>query len=248
MRFTDSYTAVFQSKKKILVVLAHPDDMEIICGGTVARLVKDGKEVRTVVTTDGQRGMHETDTYSNEEFAKIRIASQREAGKILGLSDTNIVNLGIPDGQLDTTFENIGKVVWHIRDFKPDIIITHKPVEIINWFSRDTGWVNHRDHRNTAEITLDAAYPYSSDHGFFRDQIKAGLTSHQVSEFLFSDSYLDTNAIGIDVSNFLEVKRNALNCHMAGGVLSEEEVLGFIEELERDGGHFEVLGHVKLNP
>ncbi len=242
----DSFDQVFSNKNRVLIVLAHPDDMEIICGGTVARLIKNGKQVRSVITTDGQRGMHQSDQYSNEEFAKIRLNSQIAAGLELGITKDNIFNLGFPDGQVENTFENIGKVVWHFRDFKPDIVITHKPVEVINWYDKQTGWVNHRDHRMTAELTLDAAYPYSNDHGFYREQLEAGLTGHSVSEFLFSDSYTEENAVGFDVSEFLETKHKALKHHMDGGVLSAEEVEGFMEEIAQDNGNFEVLGWVKL--
>lgn len=242
----DTYSEIFKAKNSILVVLAHPDDMEIICGGTVARLIKDKKNVRTVITTDGQRGMHESDEFTNVDFAKVRLQSQIDAGLELGLKKENIFNLNLPDGQVETTFENIGKIVWHIRDFKPDIIITHKPSEMINWFSKKLGWVNHRDHRKTAELVLDAAYPYSIDHGFYREQLEQGLTSHEVAEFLFSDSYLDSNAVGFEISEFLDAKRRALEHHMKGGVLSEENVSNFMEEVQRDGGNFEVMGYVKL--
>lgn len=242
----DSYTKIFEAKQRVLVVLAHPDDAEIICGGVMARLVSDGKKVRAVVTTDGQRGMHDNTDYSNEEFAKIRMHSQKKAGIELGLDEKDIYNLQIPDGQVENTFENIGKIAFHIREFRPDIIITHRPNEMINWFSKELGWVNHRDHRMTAEITLDAAYPYANDNGFYRDQIELGLKGHSVSEFLFSDSYMHDDAIGIDVSDFLGQKRKALEHHMDGGVLSAEEIDGFMQEVQRDGGNYEVLGYVKL--
>ncbi|PJE66524.1 hypothetical protein COU93_03895, partial [Candidatus Shapirobacteria bacterium CG10_big_fil_rev_8_21_14_0_10_36_6] len=53
---TDSYQKIFANKKKIMVVTAHPDDLEIMCGGLVARLVADGKIVRSVKVTTGDMG------------------------------------------------------------------------------------------------------------------------------------------------------------------------------------------------
>lgn len=241
----DSYQEIFGNKNRVIVFLGHPDDMEIICGGLVARLIADGKQVRTVMATNGDKGMHEGN-YSTEEFRKIRLESQKEAGKELGLKDSEIFNLEFPDGQTENTYENIGKIVYHLREFQPDIVITQNPFEIINDFDEETRWINHRDHRILSQMVLDATYPYCRDNGFFPEQIKAGLKPCYVGEFLFSDCYTRYNPIGFEVSDFLDKKRAALKHHMNGGVLSAEEVDGFMEEIQRDGGNFEVLGYMKI--
>jgi LmbE family N-acetylglucosaminyl deacetylase len=173
----DSYNKIFNNKSRILVVLAHPDDAEIICGGTIARLIADGKQVRTVIATNGDKGMHEDISYTLEQFKEIRLSSQKHAGHELGLNDNDIVNLGVSDGQIENTYENIGKIVCQLREFQPELIITHNPTDIINEFSKEICWVNHRDHRITAQLTVDAAYPYCRDVGFFPEQIKVGLKS-----------------------------------------------------------------------
>lgn len=242
----DSYEKLFDDKQRVMIVLAHPDDMEIVCGGTAARLSADGKEVLSVVTTDGQKGMHDSDQYTLEQFAQIRKISQINAGIELGLKKDNIINLGIRDGEVEASIENIEKVVRKIREFKPDIIITHNPTEIVNRFDEETSWINHRDHRHTGEITFDAAYPYCRDRGFFPDHFESGLSSHEVSQFLISDSYMDKNAVSFDISKFIETKRSALKCHMDGGVLSHEEVNGFIEENRRGDKYFEILGYLSF--
>jgi len=242
----DSYSEIFEDKERILVVLAHPDDMEIICGGTVARLIKDGKKVRTVIGTNGNKGMHEGN-YSTEEFRKIRLESQKKAGMKLGLKEEDIVNLDVPDGEFEASLENIGKIVYHLREFQPQIVITHNPFELINDFSEDCNWINHRDHRNLANSVFDATYPYCRDNGFFPEQVAKGLKPCYVSEFLMSDSYMRNNPIGFEVSNSLEEKQAALMEHRAGNVLSQEEVDGFMEEIQRDGGNFEIMGYKKIN-
>ena len=167
MKITDSFNTVFGDKNRVLVVMAHPDDNEIICGGIVARLLAEGKKVRLVVMTNGGKGFQDRTDVTEQEFAKIRVNEQLSAGKELGLSEGDNFNLDVPDGELENTMENIGKVAFHIRQFKPDIIITQNPFDVINTFSNETHWVNHRDHRSTASIVLDAAYPYSRDRGFF---------------------------------------------------------------------------------
>jgi len=228
MEIKDSFNEIFGDKERVLVVLGHPDDNEIICGGTVARLLASGKQVRLVVMTTGGKGFQDRTDVTEEEFAQIRREEQLLAGEQLGLIRENNFNLGIPDGELETTVENIGKVVYHLRDFKPQIVITQNPFDVINTFSKEVHWVNHRDHRHTASIVLDAVYPYSRDRGFFPEHFsKHNLTTHTVSELLFSDSYSYPNVLYFEITDYFEKKRAALLCHKNafGPETVEEEFL-----------------------
>lgn len=149
-----------ESVIRVLIILGHPDDMEINCGGLIARLIDEGEKVRLVVTTNGGKGTKDKDI-AGKEFATTRVAEQLKAGEILGIPRKENFNLEIPDGELEANLKTIEKIVWHIRQFKPDIVITHNPEDtIIKFFNKST-WINHRDHRNTALATLDAVYPYS---------------------------------------------------------------------------------------
>jgi len=56
MEIKDSFNDIFGAKNRVMVVVAHPDDNEIICGGIVARLIAEGKQVRLVVMTTGGKG------------------------------------------------------------------------------------------------------------------------------------------------------------------------------------------------
>lgn len=238
----DSFEEIFGNLNKVLVVLAHPDDNEIICGGTVARLIEAGKKVRVLVMTNGGKGMRGRTDVNEQDFAVLRVEEQKKAGRELGLKDEEMFNLGIPDGELEKTIANIGKVVFHIREFKPEIIITHNPDEHINTFSPEVHWVNHRDHRHTASIVLDAAYPYSRDTAFFPEQLKNGLTPHSVGKFLLSDFYTHPDVLAFEVSSVLEKRKKALEQHVNG--LSREETDSMMEEIKMDGGNFERLRFV----
>lgn len=244
MKVNDSFNKIFKNKKRALVVMAHPDDNEIICGGVVARLIGEGKKVRLVVLTNGGKGTQGRTDITEKQFAKIRLVEQKKAGRELGIPEEENFNLNIPDGELETTVANIGKVVFHIRQFKPDIVITHNPEEIINTFSKDTRWVNHRDHRHTAIIVVDAAYPYSRDTAFFPEQLKNGLTPHKVSEFLFSDSYTHVERLYFEVTKYLESRRKAFEQYKSS--LSKKEIDGLMEEIKKDNGSFEVLRYVNI--
>ncbi|KKU11252.1 MAG: hypothetical protein UX15_C0012G0009 [Parcubacteria group bacterium GW2011_GWA1_45_7] len=97
----DSFEEIFRDVKRVLVVMAHPDDMELICGGTVARLIATGRKVRSVVMTNGGKGMQNRIDVTENDFGKIRVGEQMAAGKVLG----------IPDDE-NFTIETIGMRAW----------------------------------------------------------------------------------------------------------------------------------------
>lgn len=237
----DSFNKILGNKQKVMVVMAHPDDAEIVCGGTMARLVAEGKKVRLVVTTDGAKGVGDK-KLNLDEFKKQRLADQIKGGITLGLSEDEIFNLGLPDGEIENTIENIGKIAYHIREFKPDIIVTHNPEDVlIPVYGKNTGWVNHRDHLITGLLTCFAAYPYARDRAFFPKQIEKGLTGHAVKEMLFADSYKREEAISFDIGKFLDQKKKAIQAHFLPDDADE-----YLEENKAKDGYFEVLGYYKI--
>jgi LmbE family N-acetylglucosaminyl deacetylase len=247
MVIKDAFPEIFSNKNKILVVLGHPDDNEIICGGIVARLIDEGKKVRSVAMTNGGKGFQDRTDINEKEFSEIRKTEQMKAGKELGLTEKDIFNLDIPDGEMENSVENIGKVVFHIRQFKPDIIITQNPFDPINTFNSNIHWVNHRDHRHTALITIDAAYPYSRDRGFFPEHFKRyNLEPHTVSELLFSDSYAYPDVSYFNITKYINKKRNALLSHknaFTSDTVEEE----FIEETKLEPGkNYERLKYMTI--
>ncbi len=96
----------------VLVFAAHPDDAELSMGGTIAKLTKDSYKVGIVDLTKGELG-----TRGNE---KTRQTEAAKADKILNVSVRR--NLGIPDGDIQRTKENLMLVIREIRKFKPKII------------------------------------------------------------------------------------------------------------------------------
>lgn len=234
MKIQDSYSSIFKDKNNILVIMAHPDDNEIICGGIVARLIKDGKNVRLIVTTNGGKGFQNRTDTNEIEFAKVRFQEQLAAGLELGIPESQNFNLDIPDGEMENNLTNIEKIARHIREFKPDIVITHNPDDTINYFSEEIKWVNHRDHRQTAMTALDASYPYSRDRGYFPHHFSDhNLEPHSVSAFLFSDHYMNPKVSYFDVTDFRKQKESALLKHKNA---LGEEIEGFMEEGVMDDG------------
>lgn len=209
----DDYLKVFGNKKRVMVVFAHPDDAEIMCGGTIARLTNDNKRVRVVKITSGDKGSRGT-KISSQELLNTREKEDQKSMKILGIKEEDNIYLHIPDGEIEDSLEIIGKLAEQIRIFKPEIIITHNPESVIIRHPSGERWVNHRDHRATGQSVIDAAYPYSRDVLFYPehfDNPEAG--PHLVKEFLIVDSYGDPDTVYIDVTNYIETRIKAHSSH-----------------------------------
>jgi len=213
MNITDSFDMIFGNKERILVVMPHPDDTELYCGATVSRLVKAGKKMRVVKMTFGDRGSKKEEI-SQRRLREIREKEDRAAMRILGIQKEDNIYLGIGDGEVEDDLSTIGKVAYQIRIFKPELIITTNPQDCIIRFQKDINWINHRDHRNTGKVVLDAAYPYARDLLFFPEHFKDSLAvSHACTEFLLVDYYDHSDLVYIDVTDFVEVRTKALASH-----------------------------------
>lgn len=241
----DDYSKIFGNKQKILVVFSHPDDLEVMCGGLVARLIKDGKEVRSVKVTSGDMGSGQEQI---TDLGNKREQEDRAAMQELGVVEENNVYLRFGDGTLQNNQELIGALVLQIRTFKPDIIITHNPENVVIRFGNGDNWINHRDHRNTGLSTIDAAYPFSRDRNFFPEQFKdKKVTSHLVKEFLIVDYYDHPDLVYFDVTNFVEtrVKAHAKHASQYSLEAAQEAADYFTIRPEfPEGKRFESFRHV----
>lgn len=245
MEIKDSFDEIFQQLDRVLVVLAHPDDIEINCGGLIARLTENGKKVRLVVVTNGGKGMKDKKGLKESTFATKRVAEQMKAGLILGVPKNENFNLQVPDGELESSVENIQQTVYHIREFKPELVITHNPQDfLINFFNKG-GWVNHRDHRNTGQIVVDAVYPYSRDRGFFSRQFEVNkLSTHTVRKILLTDSYEKNTIKYFGIDKYMETKKKALQQHLSA--FDPNEADDYLEENNIEGRYYEPLGYYEV--
>jgi LmbE family N-acetylglucosaminyl deacetylase len=125
---------------RIIVFGAHPDDAEFKAGGTAIKWAKAGHAVKLVSVTNGDIGHWET---RGEPLAKRRNAEVQAAAKKLGVT-TEV--LDIHDGELEPTLENRKRITKLIRDWKADIVISHRP------------WDYHPDHRYVGVLVQDSAF------------------------------------------------------------------------------------------
>lgn len=160
---------------RAMVVMAHPDDAEYSCSGTVAKWTSMGWEVVYVLCTDGSKGSDEPGM-TTEKLAAIRKQEQLDAAKILGLKD--VVFLNYPDSYLTPSLELRKDIARAIRVHRPDILICPNPTRSFD----NNFYVGHPDHMAAGEAALAAAYPTSRDRLTYPDLIKVGLEPHKVRE------------------------------------------------------------------
>jgi LmbE family N-acetylglucosaminyl deacetylase len=125
---------------RIIVFGAHPDDCELEAGGTAARWSQAGYHVKFVSVTNGDIGHHEI---AGAFLARRRTAEVKACAQILGI-ETDV--LDIHDGELMPTLENRRLITRKIREWKADVVISHRPNDY------------HPDHRYTGILVQDAAF------------------------------------------------------------------------------------------
>ncbi len=145
--------------KKILAVLAHPDDETFGMGGTLALYNQRGYETYYVCATRGEVGSADEEFMKGfKDTAEMRTDELNRAAKILGLKEVHFLGYrdsgmpgmeanSHPDAQINHPIEEVaGKVVKHIREIKPDIVITFDPI----------GGYKHPDHIHIHKATVMA--------------------------------------------------------------------------------------------
>ena len=123
-------------KVDILAIGAHPDDVELGCGGTLAKLISEGKTIAIVDLTQGELGTRGSNVTRAEEAAT--------ASKILGISDR--VNLKMKDGFLLNSEESQIQIVKMIRKYQPEIVFANSIDD------------RHPDHAKAAKLVSDACF------------------------------------------------------------------------------------------
>ena len=196
------------SKLRIICFGAHPDDCELKTGGAAALWAQSGHAVKFVSMTNGDIG-HWRD--AGGELAQRRTKEVEEAAKILGI-ETEV--LDIHDGELMPTLENRRTITRLIREWKADLVCSHRPYDY------------HPDHRYSAILVQDAAFMVTVP--FFCPDVPH-LKRNPVFMY-YSDGFQKPNQfkpdIVIDIDSVIETKLEASSAMVSqfveGGVGGNE--------------------------
>ncbi|MEW6622846.1 MAG: PIG-L family deacetylase [Bacillota bacterium] len=196
---------------RVLGIGAHPDDLEIGCGGTLAKYKKAGHYVALAAVTWGEKGHFDL---SPEELAGIRAAESKKAGAII---DAEVFDLGLKDGEvIAESLENRLIVIDIIRQTSPDIIITHPPQDY------------HPDHMAVNKLVLNATFLATVPH--FKTEHPA---VENVPQVYFMETFMGVDflpQIYVDISKTLDMKIRMLEAHQSQlKWLKEHDAIDIIE-------------------
>ena len=202
---------------RAMVVIAHPDDAEWGCSGSVAKWCRLGWDVVYVLCTDGSKGTDDRDI-SSEQLVEIREMEQRQAGKVLGLKD--VVFLGYPDGYLEPGLDVRRDISREIRRWLPDVLITTNPTRDLT----GSTYIGHPDHLAAGEAALAAVFPSARDHLTFPELLhEEDLQPHKVREVWVMSFGDDANFWNPLEERDVERSIAALKSH-ASQIVDPEEV------------------------
>jgi len=185
----------------LVAIGAHPDDVELTCGGTIAKAAAMGHRTAIIDLTRGEMGTRGT--------PELRAAEAAGAAKTLGV--THRVNAEIPDAFVSNSDENRKKVISLLRQFRPRVVILPFPVG------------RHPDHRFASELCRDACflcklakYPADGD-------------AHKIEKIIYAMSYREDAVKAtfvVDISEEFEKKLEAIGCYRSqfDGVVSAGEL------------------------
>lgn len=216
--------------ERALVVFAHPDDAEFLCGGTVAGWTRDGTEVAYVCATDGSAGWNGPDR-TREEIAAIRQAEMREAADLLGVASVEF--LGYRDGSLEPSLDLRRAITRAVRAHRPDVIVTFNPAA--RWVGR--GYINHPDHRAVGDAVLAVVACDGPTRPQFPELLDEGLEPFEVPR-LWLAGYRGEHLV--DIGDTIDQKCKALRAHASqlenmGETDIEGRMRTWATEAARDG-------------
>ena len=174
----------------ILAFGAHPDDVEISCGGTILRYANEGKQIVIVDLTQGELGTRGS--------ADLRMEECRAASQILGLVDR--VNLGMADGFFEENEAHLHQIIREIRHFRPKLILANSIKD------------RHPDHGRAAALVARAAFLsglpkiITERNGITQEAYRAPMLLHYIQ-----DMYIEPDVV-LDVSAYAEEKIKVVQC------------------------------------
>ncbi len=187
-----------------MAIVAHPDDIEFTCAGTLARWRRGGAKIAYVLCTSGDAGISDP-ALTRAQAAAIREAEALEAARILGVSDVTF--LRYPDGLLVATLELRQKLVREIRRFRPEVVVTGDPTLV--WAGED--YINHPDHRAASLAAVEAVFPAAGQPHVYAEQAAEGLQPHKTRK-LYCTNWRGANTF-VSIEETLDLKIEALRAH-----------------------------------
>ncbi len=189
---------------RVMIVVAHPDDAEFLCAGTVAKWAAAGSEVIFVLGTSGDKGSDDP-SMTSEKLVETREREQRAAAEVLGAKTVEF--LRFRDAELIPDLNLRLAITRMVRKHKPDAVICQDPTN--RWEGQE--YIQHPDHIAMGEATLAAVFPSARDRLTFPQLLDEGLEPHKVVE-VFVGGAREPD-VWIDITDSFDTKLKALGEH-----------------------------------
>jgi LmbE family N-acetylglucosaminyl deacetylase len=190
---------------RALIVFAHPDDAEFLCGGTVALWARAGTEVTYACATDGSAGWNGPDR-GREEIATIRDRELRAAAEVLAVA--SVTFMGYADGTLQADLNLRRAVTREVRRHRPDVIVAPDPSML--WSGRR--YINHPDHRAIGEAVLAVVACDAPTRPQFPELLEEGLEPFEVPALWLATGSRHGDRL-VDIGEVIDLKVKALRAH-----------------------------------
>jgi LmbE family N-acetylglucosaminyl deacetylase len=197
---------VLDGIERILVVMAHPDDVDFSIAGSVAMWTDRGIEVTYCIVTDGDAGGAELGI-PRPEMGPLRRDEQVAAAKIVGVEDVRF--LAYPDGAVEATLALRHDLARVIRQVRPQRVVGQSPERTL-----DRIYASHPDHLATGIATLDAVYPDARNRWAHPELEAEGLEPHTVDAVWLTGAAPDPMHYS-DITDALDRKIEALLAHQS---------------------------------
>ncbi len=188
--------------ERVLVVTAHPDDVDFGAAGTVARMTDAGVTVTYCLATDGEAGGDDR-SMARRDMAALRRDEQRAAAAAVGVTDLTF--LGHPDGRLVPTLGLRRDISRVIRRLRPQLVIAQSPER--RW---DRIYASHPDHLAAGEAAVAAVYPDARNPFAHPELLDEGLEPWTVPELWLMAT---EPTVAVDITATFDRKVAALGCH-----------------------------------
>ncbi len=215
--------------EKILVVCAHPDDVDFGVAGSVAVWVKAGVDVAYCIVTDGDAGGSDR-SISRADMAVLRREEQRAAAAEVGVHDVTF--LGYPDGRLTPSIELRRDISRQIRLFRPERLVCQSPDRL--W---DRIGASHPDHLAAGEASVCAVYPDARNPFAHPELLEEGLEPYAVAEMWLTAAPDPDRAV--DITDTFDLKIAALRRHrsqVGEGEWLDERIRTWVDGAARAAG------------
>ncbi len=182
---------------RVLCIGAHPDDCDLYCGGMALKYRELGHQVKFIATTNGDAGHHEI---GGVELARRRYAEAQASAQVADLEYQILDN---HDGELQPDLATRKVIIGLIRQFKPDLVITHRPNDY------------HPDHRATAVLVQDAIFLVTAPNilPLTPNLADAPVLGYTYDRFTEPTPFVPT--IAIDTDDVFERKVDMMHCHQS---------------------------------